>query len=160
LYSKKVIEHLSKNFRRNYTFNSTLYIGNKELLSERVRKKSYSTTRITMRFRQETFDDLADLAYALDTTVSTAAAILLHASVRNTEIVNDYVARFVEETLDDSRKEQLRAVLTYIRKENPYGTNDITLAQLISYIMDEFKGQTRHIKRTIESWLDNVTEKD
>lgn len=160
LYSKKVIEHLSSRFRRNYDFNNTLYLGNKELLSQRVKKKSYTTTRITMRFRQETFDDLADLAYALDTTVSTAAAILLDASVRNTDIVNEYVSQFIEDTLDDGRKKQLRLVLDYIRKENPYETNDITLAQLVSYIMDEFMGQTRNIKKTIEDWLNQVTEKD
>ncbi|MDA1977089.1 hypothetical protein PDL67_11085 [Bacillus cereus] len=160
LYSKKVIDYLSKKFRRGYKFKDTIYMGNRELMSERVRKHSKSTTRITMRFRQETYDHLADLAYALDTTVSTATAILLDAAVRNTDIVNEYVTRFVEETLDDNRKDQLKKVLTYIRKENPYETNEITLAQLISYILDGFKGHSKHIKQTIESWLDNVTERD
>lgn len=160
LYSKKVIEHLSARFRRNYNFNNTLFIGDKELVSERIKKKSNATRRLTLRFKQETYDDLADLAYAMDTTVTTAASILLHASVRNTDIVNEYVGNYVEDVLDENRKKQLRLVLDYIRKENPYQTNDITLAQLISYIMDEFMGQSRNIKKAVEDWLSKVIEED
>ncbi|MES9681645.1 hypothetical protein ABWK22_01690 [Gottfriedia acidiceleris] len=158
LYSEKVIEYLSKNFRRDYTFNSTIYRGNRELLTRRVKQRSDSTTRVTIRFTQEVADKLADLAYALDTTVSTATALLLNASIKNTDIVNEYVLRHVEETLDAKRMRQLYAVLEYVRKQNPYSDEEITMSQLVSYIMDGFQGQKHNAKLTIESWLDKNTE--
>ncbi|MEX3713468.1 hypothetical protein ABFV99_13785 [Cytobacillus horneckiae] len=158
LYSKKVIELLSKKFRRNYKFQTTLFRGDPELLTQRMRKRSESTTRITIRFSKETYDEIAELAYAMDTTLSTATAVLLEASVQNTDIVSEYVNNYIEESLDEKRKEQLRLVLEFIRKENPYQTNDITIAQLFSFILDEFMDQSRNIKKTVENWLDKVTE--
>ncbi|MCY9308786.1 MULTISPECIES: hypothetical protein [Bacillus subtilis group] len=160
LYSKKVIDHLSKDFRRDYRFDNTFYIGNPDIVSERARKKSGTTKRLTIRFLQDTYDDLADLAYSLDVTVSTAASILLHASIRDTDIINEYISNFVEDSLDPNRKKQLQLVLEYTQKENPYPNDEVTLAQLISYIMDEFMGQSRNIKKAVETWLDRFIDKD
>lgn len=158
LYSRKVIDYLSKSFRRNYDFESTVYIGDPAIESKRVKKKANETARLTMRFLQKDYDQIAELAYSLDTTISSATSYLLHASVQDTDIVNEYVSQYVEDQLDDNRKKQLKLVLEYIRKENPYTMNEITLAQLLSYIMDNVIGHSRDMKRAVENWLDSVTK--
>lgn len=160
LYSKKVIDNLSQYFRRNIQFNNTLYMGNRELLSERVtRKPSENRTRITIRFRQEVYDHISDLAYALDRTVSTTVAMLLDAAIRNTDILNQYVGEYVDEVLDDNRKKELRHVLKYINKNNPY-EDEVTLYHLINNIMDKAVDKTINARIAIDSWLDQVIDRE
>ncbi|MDM5200387.1 hypothetical protein QUF79_20435 [Fictibacillus enclensis] len=69
LYSKKVLDNLSTKFRRSYRFKQTVYIGNAALLAERTKKRKVKTTRLTIRFKQEQYEMIADLALALDTTI-------------------------------------------------------------------------------------------
>ncbi|MGG0678928.1 hypothetical protein ABEZ86_00030 [Micromonospora provocatoris] len=57
-----------------------------------------------MRFDQKLYDDLAELAYSLDTTISNAAALLLKSSIQNTNIVNEYISKYVYTILDPERK--------------------------------------------------------
>lgn len=159
LYSKKVIEHLSKKFRRDYKFETTIYIGDRDLQLGRTRKRGGENARITMRFSQNFYDDLSDLAFAMDTTISTAAGILLEAAVYNTDIVNQYVSAYVEKTLDKGRKKELELVLQFIQKENPYG-EEVSLTQLISYVMDNFMDKGRNVKQAVEGWLDSVIKRD
>lgn len=158
LYSTKVIEKLSVQFKRDYQHKQTLFLGNKELFVERTKKNKVPTRRITMRFISHDYEKISNLAYSLDTTISTATRITISSSVTCTDIVNEYLAKYIESNLDPARKEQLKLVLQYIEKENPYG-EEITLAQLLSYIVDEVKDQTVNLKRTVTDWLDRVTDK-
>lgn len=160
LYSRKVIEHLAEKFRRDYKFQNTIFIGDRDLHLGRTRRRGGINTRITMRFSQDAYDQLTELAFAMDTTVSTATGILLRASIYNTDIVNEYVSEHVEGLLDDNRKKQLNLVLKFLRKENPYETDDISLAQLISYVMGNFMDKSRNVKQAVEDWLDSVTKQD
>ncbi|UOE58146.1 hypothetical protein [Cytobacillus oceanisediminis] len=159
LYSRKVIEHLSEKFKRNYKFGNTLFVGHPDLFAERTKKRKGPTRRLTMRFTQDVYNDLCELAFAMDTTVSTCASILIESSIKDTEILNEYVTSYVHGELDSNRKKQLKLVLDFIRKENPY-EDDITLTQLISYIMDEFMEHGRNLKVAVHNWLDSVTEKE
>jgi len=159
LYSKKVFDYLSTKFRRNYRFNNTVYIGNLYQENERRVKYSGIKKRITMRFSQKIYEQIADLAYSLDVTISSATAILLDASIKNTDIINEYVYQYIDEQLDPNRKKQLKMVFEFIRKENPY-EEDISISELISYLFDEFMDGTRNLKKVLETWLDKVIEKD
>lgn len=161
MYSRKVIGILAPKFRRDYIFHNTLFRGNPDLMSERTRKKQKDlrTTRIKMTFRQESFDDLADIAHALDVTPFTAAGMLLRESIMNTDITNEYLSKYLEDVLDDDRKEQLRLVLDFIRRQNS-DEEPITLAQMMNYIMDNFMDKSRNLKRAVVDWLDQVTEKE
>ncbi|MEK5528578.1 hypothetical protein MKX79_04175 [Viridibacillus sp. FSL R5-0468] len=160
LYSKIVIDQLAIHFRRDYRFKNTLFIGNKNLLSERRKKTPGIKPRVSMRFDQRLYDDLAELAYSLDTTISNAAALLLKSSIQNTNIVNEYISKYVQTILDPERKKQLEAVLAYIQKDNPYEADEGSLARLIGFIMDEFMQKSRNVKKAVEAWLDQVIEKD
>ncbi|MGF9977322.1 hypothetical protein [Viridibacillus arvi] len=160
LYTKKVIDCIAPKFRRDYKFKNTVFIGNKNLLSERRKKTPGRKPRVSMRFDQELYNDLAELAYSLDAAPSGAAAILLHSSIHNTEIINEYISKYVHSVLDSERKNQLQLVLDYIQKGNPYVEDELTLTQLIGYIMDEFMQKSRNVKHAVETWLDQVIEKD
>lgn len=161
MYSRKVIEILAPKFRRDYIFHNTLFRGNPDLMSERTRKKQKDlrTTRIKMTLRQEIFDDLADIAHALDVTPFTAAGMLLRESIMNTDITNEYLSKYLEDVLDDDRKDQLWLVLDFIRRQNS-DEEPITLAQMMNYIMDNFMDKSRNLKRAVVDWLDQVTENE
>ncbi|ETT85984.1 hypothetical protein MKZ08_18145 [Viridibacillus sp. FSL R5-0477] len=160
LYTKIVIDNLAIHFRRDYRFRNTVFMGNKDLLSERRKKTPGIKPRVSMRFDQRLYDDLAELAYSLDTTISNAAALLLKSSIQNTNIVNEYISKYVQTILDPERKKQLELVLAYIQKDNPYEADEASLSRLIGYIMDEFMEKSRNVKKAVETWLDQFIEKD
>ena len=163
LYSKKVMDHLSQYFRKNITCNDIAYIGNPKLMSERSRKRKASdTTRIDIRFTQKVAEQIKDLAYALDRTPSTAVAMLLEASIKNTDVVEEYISTFVEEVLDKNRKKQLKEVLHYINHDNPYKSEDeiLTFSQLISHILDDAIDKTVNARIAISDWLDRMVDDD
>ncbi|MFE4029238.1 hypothetical protein ACFX4N_24075 [Priestia sp. YIM B13551] len=163
LYSKKVMDHLSKYFRKNITCNGIAYIGDPTLMSERSKKRKASeTTRIDIRFTQKVAEQIKDLAYALDRTPSTAVAMLLEASIKNTDVVEEYIGSFVEEVLDKNRKKQLKEVLHYINNDNPYKSEDeiLTFSQLISHILDDAIDKTVNARIAISDWLDRMVDDD
>lgn len=153
LGSRNVIELLSKRFRRNYQMEQTLFIGDPNIPKRRRNKEEGGSERITLRFSQTTADQIAELAFALDVTPSSATAILLDAAVRNTNIVNEILKKYVEETLDENRLKELNKVLEFINKNNPYD-EEITLSALLSYLFEELMDNTRNIKKVIGDWLE------
>lgn len=153
LNSRKVIEVLSKQFRRNYFFKNTLFIGKPDRISNRVMRRTGMKKRLSIRITQETHDRISELAFALDMTVSSATAILLETAAKNPDFIDQYVSKHVTETLSPARKEQLKEVLRYLKKNNPYA-EEITMARLISYIIEEMKEQTIQAKKAVESWLE------
>lgn len=159
LNSRKTIELLSTKFRRDYSFKNTVFIGDLEIAPERVVRISGARKRLTIRFTQETHDAIGDLAYALDLTISSTTALLLDVTVKNNDIIESFFAKHIISSLDANRKEQLKEVLRYIKKDNPYASDDeITLGGLISYIIEEMMDYTVNAKKAIERWLDKHIE--
>lgn len=159
LHSHKTIEVLSSKFRRDYSFKNTVFIGNLDTTTNRVIRILGEKRRITIRFTQDIHDKINELAYALDLTISSTTALLLDTAVKNNDIIESLFAKFVVSTLDPNRKQQLKEVLKYIRRDNPYNNNEeITLGRLISYIVEEMRGYTANAKKAIEGWLDRYIE--
>ncbi|NRG45508.1 hypothetical protein HRF87_12115 [Bacillus sp. CRN 9] len=158
LESKKVIELLSNNFRRNYKMKSTVYFGDLNKPGLKIKKGESVKRRITLRFVQPSFDQIAELAFALDVTPSSATAILLDAAVRNTDVVNNYLKEYVEETLDNNRMRELKEVLDFINRNNPYD-EEFTLSRLVNYLFEDMMDSTRNISKVIGNWIDKYKEK-
>lgn len=156
--SRKVIEHLSKHFKRSYKFGNTVYMGDLSRISLHkvilVGKKERITTRLKDG-ENETFDKIRQLSYALDCTPTMATALLLEVSVKNTEYVNDFVKNHLEGQLDPGRLKELKEVLKYINKNNPY-EEEISLSALIFYLLDEMKYGATNIGASIQNWLEKV----
>lgn len=153
LQSRKVLEHLSQHFRRNYQFMNTIYIG--DLGRESLQRKSQSkkNERITTRFTQDTYEEIKHLSVALDVTPSKATALLLDASIRNTNLINSFVKNYLNGTLDKMRMKELKQVLSFIKKSNPY-SEEGSWFSLIDMIIEDVKDNTANVKDSIADWLD------
>lgn len=157
MFSREVLDVLSPNFRRNFSLGNILYVGDLHRIQERSVKKEGSKKRLTIRFRQEDYDQLAELAHALDVTVSSAVSILLEISIKNHHIVDAYFTSYIQKPLDPSRKEQLKAVKKFIQKENPFREN-ISFLDALHYIGEGVVQRTRHLKQTLEDWIENTSK--
>lgn len=153
LQNKGVIEYLSQYFRRDYQFRNTLFIGSLENESLQRKYQSSKNERITTRFTQEMYEEIFQLSVALDVTPSKATAILLDASIRNTNLLDAYVKTYLNKHIDKNRMKELKQVLKYINHNNPYN-EELSWFTLASLIFDEIKENTTNIKDKIYSWMD------
>lgn len=153
LQSRKVIEYLSHYFRREYQFLNTIYMGDSQRESLQRKCQPGKNERITTRFSQETFENIKSLSNALDVTPTKAAALLLDASVRNTNLLNAFVKTYLHGTVDKMRMKELKQVLHYINKNNPYN-EDISWFTLLSMIYEEAKDSTENLKEALHNWID------
>ncbi|WP_085520935.1 hypothetical protein [Tuberibacillus sp. Marseille-P3662] len=157
LYAHPVLEYLSDYFRRDYWANNqTLYTG--ELENEKYQtKKGITKRRITMRFTQRDYDQLARLAYALDLTISSATGLLLELALKNTDVFHSLVAMHINKELDPGRMKQLREIIKYINRHNPYET--ISFGHVVTMIMEDIKDHTVTMTESVKQWIDEHTSK-
>ncbi|MCM3324769.1 hypothetical protein [Cytobacillus kochii] len=152
LQSRKVMEYLSQYFRRDYQFFNTTFFGQLERESLQRKYQSPKNERVSVRFTQLTYEDIRKLSDALDVTPSKATALLLDASVRNANLLNAMVKLFLHEQLDQSRMDELKRVMKYVNRNNPYN-EEISWFNLLSFIFDEVKDTTTNVKVAINNWL-------
>jgi hypothetical protein len=133
--SQKVIEHLSPNFRRDYQFNNTHYIGDSELNNLRhIIRKEKSKKRISTRLTRDFYESVIDLAHVLDLTPTSATGILLEASIKDVTIIDKLISPYTS-YLDENRKRVLKSVIKYIRKNNPYAQS-ISFVETVRYLLE------------------------
>lgn len=148
---KEIIEYLSQNFRRTVQFGNTFYMGDVKRLG--IQKQTAgSKQRITIRFRKETYDSLAALAYALDCTISKTCALLLEIGIRDFEFVDEFIQTYIEKHVDETRMKELEAVMRYI-KSNQKDGEEYTWAMLLSFIIEEMKGNAGRLQDTITQFI-------
>ncbi|MCM3169477.1 hypothetical protein [Peribacillus frigoritolerans] len=157
LKSRKVIDYLSNYFRRDFKFLNTVYMGDLERESLQRKYQSGKNERISTRFKQETYEEISLLSQALDVTPSKATSLLLDASIRNTNLLNAFVKTYLHDHIDETRMKELKQVLKYINKNNPY-KEEISWFTLLSMIFEDVKDSTTNIKEVIHSWIDKYRE--
>lgn len=157
LKSRKVIDYLSNYFRRDFKFLNTVYMGDLERESLQRKYQSGKNERISTRFKQETYEEISLLSQALDVTTSKATSLLLDASIRNTNLLNAFVKTYLHDHIDETRMKELKQVLKYINKNNPY-KEEISWFTLLSMIFEDVKDSTTNIKEVIHSWIDKYRE--
>lgn len=91
---RPIIDVLRPNFRRNYIFENTVMMGNADLERMDTSIKG-STGKVTIKFKKADFDRIADLAYALDVTPTTAAGLLIRNALSNKEFLGLYTTHHV-----------------------------------------------------------------
>ena len=138
LNSRKVIELLSSNFRRNYTFRNTVMMGDLNRVSLQKERIKGIKERITIRFTQDVYERINSLSYSLDVTPSRATALLLDGTFRNGEFISQFLEKHIVQELDVNRQRELKAILKFINKNNPYD-KEVTLSALVAYYFDEIK---------------------
>lgn len=101
--SKVVIDDICKWFRRNYNYSNTVAIGD----ADRPKLKfNYTgkTEKVTIRFKKEDYDLLSDIAYALDLTPTSTAALLIRVSLINIEFMQQYCTKHLMNLSNEKKK--------------------------------------------------------
>ena len=97
MISDYIIESIRKWFRRDYKYSTIKGRNhNKIAFGEEERPKlkitlQGDTGKITMRLIKEDYDQLAELAHAMDLTPSSTVVVLLRITTKNIEFMNHFV---------------------------------------------------------------------
>lgn len=153
MHSRKVMTTLSKHFKRNIKFQNTLFIGHLDHPSIKRFEKGVQTERIGTRFKQQDYETLVTLAFALDVTPSRAAALLLDTSIRHSDFVNSYFQQYLSKSIDYNRMVELKKIITFINDNNPHEERVSWLA-LISYIYAEIKDSALSLNESLNDFID------
>lgn len=151
LKSKEVMEQLSIYFKRDFTLNSSLYLGDKqkEMISNKT--SAESKQRLYIRLKQETHEQLSLFAFALDLPKAQAAALLLETILKTKKVFYPILSRYVQKDLDENRIKQLRYLCKYVDKNTP--DEHVTLTLLLAHIMKECIEQTKTIKQKVKEFF-------
>jgi hypothetical protein len=156
LSNTEVIEDLSSLFRRDYNHTNEygdliLYHGDPSRTPIKMDNGDGDRSRLSMRFLREVHDQVRSLAYALDmTTSSTAALLIRYAFVY--ELGLSYIERHIRDSLDPQRMSQLQEILAFMNQYfNP--ENKMTISKLMGYLANEVYNKTKSIKNVLYDFL-------
>jgi hypothetical protein len=88
--SQYIMTDLSKWLRRDYRFNRTIALGYGERPCLKLTPKS-EKGKVSMRLMINDYNQLCNLAYALDITPSSTATVLIRVTTENDEFMNEFV---------------------------------------------------------------------
>lgn len=151
---KKPLDHLSQYFLRDVRINQTVYMGDNHRVPVGRRGSTSKTIRISTRVSQEMHSDLEGIAFAMGCSVSKACALLVDATVRDVDFVNDFVKGYLESNVDEERMKELKRVLKYINAGNPYSER-ISYTALLSYLVDEVRVGAEKVQDTVSDFVIN-----
>lgn len=150
--NNKVINHLSSNFRRDIRINYTLYIGDLNRIPIKKRTSPGQSERIATRVSGNMHEQFKALAYSLDCSIARACALLLDATVRDAEFINDFVEGYLKNNVDAERMKELRKVLKYVRANNPYD-EEISWSALLSHLIEEVRSGAEKVQDTVSDFI-------
>ncbi|MEK4713497.1 hypothetical protein [Sporosarcina sp. FSL K6-5500] len=152
--NKKVITYLSSNFRQDIRINNTLYIGDSSRASVKKRTAPGQSERVSTRVSGTMHVSLKALAYSLDCSAARACALLVDATVRDADFINEFVKEFLEKHVDSEQMRELKKVLKYVKANNPY-EEDVSWAALLSYLIEEVRTGAEKVQDTITGFVIN-----
>lgn len=121
LESRKVIEQMSKWFKKDLKFNNTVYIGDSNLFHKRTVKVDGSKRRIYLKFTKPFAEQLSLMSGVVGMTLSSTTYLLLHFACKDINILDKFLNLYAR-NLDKERFKILKhAVKKYAVKNNPYG---------------------------------------
>ena len=105
LVEPSVIDEICKWLRRDYRYGTAIAIGHMERPKLKVKSKG-ETGKVSMRFNQKAYDKLAKLAYALDITPSSAAAVLIRVASKDTVFMEKFI--YDLDRVDEEQREMVK----------------------------------------------------
>lgn len=90
MVSGDVMEEICKWLRRDYFYKNTHVMGHMERPKLKITSKG-ETNKVTMRLKQTDYDKLSELAYALDITATSTAAVLIRMTSKNEKFMNEFI---------------------------------------------------------------------
>ncbi|MGA5691356.1 hypothetical protein [Cytobacillus pseudoceanisediminis] len=154
IISPKNIEYMSQFFKRDIWLRNTLYRGNLENISVQSLDPGGKKERITLRFSQQSYENIRRLAYTLDVTSSKATGFLLDVSIRDADLVNKFVRDYISKNVNQARMKELKEILIFINNNNPY-EEEISWVTLLSFLYEEMKEGTINLNNSFSKWLNS-----
>ena len=113
MVSRNIIEEICKWFRRDYRYDNTIALGYIERPRLKLKPQG-ETGKVTMRLKPNDNDRLQDLAYALDLTPTSTAAVLIRVTFKNME----FMTRFVEELkkVNEAERAEVRQFIARVTR--------------------------------------------
>lgn len=93
--SSIVIDEIKIWFRRDYRRKNTITMGHLERPRLKV-STSINRGKVTIKFKQRDFDQLSTLAYSLDLTPTTTAAILIRMALDSKLFMQWYIGTYLK----------------------------------------------------------------
>jgi len=152
LRDRESIESLSKHFKRNYIFQTTVFRGHLE--NESISKKVQgSKGRESTKFTHDEYKPVALLAFALDCSISRTVAVLLEISMSNVRFVNQFIKTCLQSELEEWQMREFKGVLRYINK---HGESQYSWASLLKHVIDEIgtPSSTYRLKEVFRDFID------
>ncbi|MEK3935900.1 hypothetical protein MKY41_11285 [Sporosarcina sp. FSL W7-1349] len=152
--NRKVISYLSRYFLRDVKIGNSIYLGDSDRMPVSKRTPNEKGERISTRVTESMHDSLSAIGYAMGCSVARATTLLLDATVRDTEFVNEFARTYIEANVDEKRMKELKKVLAYINAGNPYDER-ISWASLLTYLMDEVRIGVEKVQDTVTEFVVN-----
>jgi len=150
LKSNKVMSDIRVFFRREFAKDPDhLYLGD---LSRKPYKLMFGVdkNRLPMRFLATDYNNLAALAYALDCSVSTAAALLLKIALKQNDLYI-LLGQAILKSMDKEEIQDIRMLCRILDKSSP--EHYITVPLIISHAIELGMSKSERISSIILKWL-------
>lgn|GEM_PF-1341451 len=133
LRDRESIESLSKYFKRDFLYGTTLFRGH--LDNEDIEKKIRGNKeRVSTKFTVNEYKPVALLAFALDASISRTVAVLLEISMSHVRFVNRYIKKYLQNELEEWQMREFKEILRYVNK---HGESHFSWASLLQHVVDE-----------------------
>lgn len=159
--SQKVIDQLSPFFRRDFRYSNRygdiiIIPGDSDRVPFKINRGDGNRARISMRFHQDNHDKISEMAFALDMTISSAAAFLLETAY-SLDIGLDYIQGYIIKSLDANQIEQFEAILQFMNEQN-HPDQKITMADLLDFLAGEAYERSMRLEYYLREWIDQYSE--
>lgn len=108
--SPVVINEIRIWFRRDYRWNNTITLGTIDRPRLKV-STSVHRGKVTIKFKRKDFGQLTDLAYSLDLTPTTTAAVLLRMTLDSRPFMQWYIGTY----LSDFNESEIRDIYKILK---------------------------------------------
>lgn len=155
----KVISYLSQYFLKDIRIKNVVYFGEKERVPVKTRGFSTVTNpRIFTRVSSELHDVLSVFSYAMECSLSLTCTLLIEATVKDTDFVDDFAKKFISDKVDADRMEELKKVLKYINAGNPFDER-ITWSTLLNHIVEDVQHHVDKVHESVSRLIVNIWNK-
>lgn len=149
--SRKIVDDLSKYFRRQIHMNDTIFRGN--IGMPRIAKREEGEReQVTTRLKQRDYEIVSALAYALDVSPTRVCAILLDAAMRDFHFINSYVRKYLTTELTPGQLNELQKILLFVNNDDEI-EEKLSLADLLSLIVNEVSTPITKLKDTVNDFI-------
>lgn len=149
--SRKIVDDLSKYFRRQIHMNDTIFRGNIEM--PRIAKREEGEReQVTTRLKQRDYEIVSALAYALDVSPTRVCAILLDAAMHDYDFINSYVRKYLTTELTPGQLNELQQILLFVNNDDEV-EEKLSLADLLSRIVNEVSAPITKLKDTVNDFI-------